>query len=476
MGIAQEGQVEFRSAPAGVARKLARAVRGAVLSPGDEGFTTECAGFNLVAAHRPALVVVAEGAADVRAAVRFAARHDLPVTVRSTGHGISAPADGGLLISVRRMDGVAVDPIARLARVEAGTPWHKVIRSAAAHGLAPLNGSSHLVGAVGYTLGGGLGLLARKYGYAADHVTRLEVVGADGDLRVVTRDQNASLFWALRGGKGNFGVVTAMEFELVPVTRLYGGGLFYDGEDSGDVLHTWRAWTRDLPEEMTSSVALLRLPDLPVVPALLRGRLVAHVRIAFQGSAAEGEQLIRPLRTVAPPVLDTVGDMPYTAVQEIHRDPTHPLPYHERSIVLRELDHQAVTRLLALAGPGSGCGELMVELRHLGGALGRPPAVPNAVGNRDGAFTLSTLTPAVPADPAAAEVADSEVLDGLAPWGTGGRYLNFLGGPATTGADQVRACYDTETYRRLADLKAVYDPRNLFRFNHNIVPGEGLSQ
>ncbi|MEC4019663.1 FAD-binding oxidoreductase [Streptomyces sp. H27-D2] len=474
MATGQESTVEFQPAPPAAVQELARQVRGAVLLPWDEDFAAECAGFNWSADHRPTFVIVAEGAADVRAAVRIAAAYDLPVTVQATGHGISAPADGGLLISTRRMNGVAVDPAARTARVEAGTPWHKVIRAAAAHGLAPLNGSSHLVGVVGYTLGGGLGLLARKYGYAADHVTRMELVTADGHCRTVTRDQHAALFWALRGGKGNFGIVTAMEFALMPVTRLYGGGLFFDGAAAGEVLRGWRDWTRELPEEMTTSLALLRLPDLPEVPDLLRDRLMVHVRIAYQGPVADGEKLVQPLRSITAPVLDTVADMPYTAVQDIHQDPTHPMPYHERSIVLRELDQRAVDRLTALAGPGSGCGDLMVELRLLGGALGRPAPVPNAVGNREGAYTLSTLSPAVPRG-SVADAGGSEVLDGMTPWGTGGRYLNFLGGPATAGSDYVRACYDADTYRRLAEIKAVHDPRNLFRFNHNIAPTEGLS-
>lgn len=434
---------------------------GELLFPGEPAYERELAGFNVIARHRPSLIVAAVTAGDVRAAVEFAARLDMPIGVQATGHGIAAPAQGGVLVSTRRMNSVAVDPIARIARVEAGAQWHQVIASAGFHGLAPLNGSSPLVGVVGYTLGGGLGPLGRLYGYAADHVTRIEIVTADGVLRTVSATEHGDLFWALRGGKGSFGIVTALEFELVPVRRLYGGGLYFPGELAPEVLRTWRAWTADLPEAMTSSLALLRLPDVPAVPEFLRGRLAVHVRIAFAGSEEHGERLVRPLRAIGPALVDSVRDMAYTDVAEIHEDPTEPMPYHERNIVLRDLDAVAVEEILALAGPEADCADLMVELRQLGGALSRPADVPNAVGNRDGAFTLSTLSP--PGAP-------DQVVRAMAPRGTGRRYLNFLAGPDT--AQAAAECFDAPTYARLARVKAGYDPRNLFRVGHTVVSGK----
>ncbi|MFD5556478.1 FAD-binding oxidoreductase [Streptomyces sp. NPDC127068] len=439
--------------------RLVLRVTGGVLLPGDTAYARELHGFNEIARHRPSLIVLARTPDDVRAAVEFADRQGLAVGVQATGHGIAAPEVGGVLVSTRRMSGVSVDPVTRTARVAAGARWQQVIAAAGVHGLAPLNGSSPSVGVVGYTLGGGLGPLGRRYGYAADHVTRIELVTADGVLRTASATRHPDLFWALRGGKGNFGIVTALDFALMPVRRIYGGGLHFPGELAPEALHVWREWVRRVPEEMTSSLALLRLPAAPAVPELFRGKAVVHLRICHAGDPRVGERLVRPLRAIGPALSDSVRDRPYTEVAEIHQDPTEPLPYHERNLVLRDLDRAAVEEILALAGPGADCADLMVELRQLGGALSRPAAVPNAVGNRDGEFTLSTLSP--PGSP-------DRVLAGMAARGTGGRYLNFLAGPDTV--DAVQDCFDAPTLARLRRVKASYDPRNLFRLGHALPP------
>ena len=195
-------------------------------------------------------------------------------------------------------------------------------------GLASLHGSSPSVGAIGYTAGGGIPLLAREYGFAADHVRAVELVTADGRLRRLTEDEDPDLFWAVRGGKGNFGVITAMEIGLVPRNRLYGGGLFFPGERAAEVLSSWREWSLTVPENMSTSLALLRLPPLPEVPEPLRQGLAIHVRIAYTGSAGEGEKLVAPLRSLGARVLDTVAEMPYAAVPSIHMDPPEPIPHY----------------------------------------------------------------------------------------------------------------------------------------------------
>lgn len=441
--------------------KLAQRLAGPVLGPGDEGYAAEVAGFNQVLAHRPAMVAGVRDAAEVRKAVTFAAESGMPIAVQATGHGPSAVAEGsGLLINTRRMTKVSIDPLARVARAEAGTQWHQVVEAAAAHGLAPLNGSSPLVGVVGYTLGGGLGLLSRAHGFAADQVTAIDVVTPDGRPRTATAEQNTDLFWALRGGKGNFGVVSAIEFTLMPVDRFYGGGLFFPGEFAGEVLEAWRTWTASVPEEMSSSLALLRMPDMEPIPQFLRGRLVVHIRIAHLGAGEEGERLVGPLRASAPVMVDTLAQMPYTRFADIHNDPAFPIPYNERSLMLRELGADAAKDLLALAGPGSNCTDIMVELRHMGGALGRPPAVASAIDHREAAFCLATLQLPGPRP--------ELVVDAMAHWGTGRSYLNFLAGTHT--AQLAEQGYGPATYARLGEIKARYDPDNLFRFNHNIVP------
>jgi FAD/FMN-containing dehydrogenase len=445
---------------------LAPALRGSLFLPGDAGYDDACAGYNLALTHRPMAVVEPSGVADVLAAVAFATRHELPVGVLNTGHGAAVPADGAVLVNLRRMRGVRVDPFAAVARVEAGTRWSDVIHEAAAFGLAPLSGSSPEVGVVGYTLGGGLGLLGRAFGYAADHVRSIDVVTRHGMLRQATPQQFADLFWALRGGKGNFGVVTSMEIDLFRVPRLYGGGLYFRGSTAAEVLSGYRRWVRTIPDELGSSIALTRFPWQPDLPEELRGRFVVHVRIAYPGPAADGEELVRPLRRIALPLLDTIVDRPYPTSAEIHRDPTEPFALTEASTCLRELDEDAADELVHLAGPDSTCPLRLVELRHLGGALARPPQVPNAVGNRDAGFLLYT---AGVADTADAAQYGQLVLDRMRPWSTGGTLPNFLGTADAT-PERVRAAYPPDDYRRLVQVKRAYDPENLFRITHNIPP------
>ncbi|WP_030170505.1 FAD-binding oxidoreductase [Spirillospora albida] len=434
-------------------KELASKVQGPVFVPGADGYDDERTGFQLAAPHRPAVIVGATCAEDVRAALEYAAAHDLPVAVQSTGHGLPVGSDEGLLISTRRMTGSRVADGA--ARVEAGVRWGQVVEEAASHGLAPLSGSHPGVGAVSFTLGGGVGLLSRKYGYAADHVRSMEVVTADAELRRVTPDTDPDLYWALLGGRANFGVVTSMEFGLVPVTRLYGGGLYFDADP--DVLETWRTWTPTVPDEMTSSIAIKHVPNAPMFPEPLRGRHVAHVRIAHAGDPAEGERLIAPFRALGPRLIDTVTDMPYTSGASIYSEPPGPLSSLTTSVALDGLSADTARAVVDVAGAA------IIEFRHLDGALARPPAVPNAVGNRDAKYLAGVLSPLdMPGDHGALHDRFRRMLGGR-------RLLNFLFGP-NANPDMVRAAYEPATYRRLARLKAAYDPSNLFRLNHNIPP------
>ena len=438
-----------------------QATTGPVFYPEDDGYDAERRGYNLSVEHHPAVIFGVADAGDVVTAVRYAAELGLPVAVQATGHGPCFPADEAVLISTARMDAIEVDTVSRTARFEAGVRSGDLVRAAAEHGLAPLNGSAPGVGAVSYHLGGGVGMLGRQFGYAVDHVRAMDVVTADGQLRRVTAEQGAELFWALRGGgKGYLGVVVAMEIDLHPVTRLRGGGMHFSAETTAQALHTYATWAATAPEDMGSSVLLIRMPDVPGVPEQMRGRYVSHVRFAFTGSAEDGERLVRTFRDIGP-LTDTVGEMPYRDVGTIHAEPTTPVAFHARNSMLRTLDAGAVETLLRHAGPAAGA-PYLVELRHLGGALSRPPVVPSALGRRDGQFCLYS---------GAVATGDEDVVflrrslahlhNAMAPWATGGACLNFLAGSDVSDA-QVRSAFLTSDLARLQDIKRRIDPTNTF--------------
>jgi hypothetical protein len=449
------------------AAALAAAVAGTVLLPGDAGYDEERAVFNLDHELEPAVIVVPESAADAQAAVTFASAQHRPVLVKTTGHQIVGTAHGAVVIATHRMNDVAIDAVGCTARVGAGATWAEVIAKAAKAGLAPLNGSNPTVGVSGYTLGGGLSpTLGRSHGYAADHVRWLEVVTADGELRHVDAESEPELFWALRGGKGNFGVVTALEFDLFPTPRLYGGAVYFPGERMADVLRAWTAWLPGTPETMISSFAVLRMPPLDELPEPMRGAFLVAVRIAYNGPTAEGERMIAPLRAVAPAVADTVADMPYTAVASIHSEPTSPLPYYERGIMLREFPTAAQDKLVELVGPDSGCTLVIAELRALGGAWDREPAVPNAVATRGLPYSLLGVAGG-PLEDEQLKESVAALLKGMEPWQGDRRLVNNL---APEEAADAAAIYGPKRYERLATVKKSYDPANMFRLNHNIAP------
>jgi FAD/FMN-containing dehydrogenase len=447
---------------------LRASVAGSVLLPGEARYDDERAVWNLNHELVPAVIVVPESAADIQAAISFAAGQRRPVLVKTTGHQIVGQAHGAVVIATRRMNDVAIDAVGRTARVGAGAIWSEVVEKAAEAGLAPLCGSNPTVGVSGYTLGGGLSpTLGRSHGYAADHVRSLDVVTADGEARHVDAESEPDLFWALRGGKGNFAVVTALEFDLFPVSRLYGGGIYFPGERTADVLRAWTAWHLGTPETMVTSFAVMRMPAMPEVPELLRGKFLVSVRIAYNGTAADGERMIEPLRAVAPAVLDTVRDMPYIEVASIHDEPTDPLPYYERGIMLREFPTQAQDKLIELVGPDADTDLVLAELRALGGAWDREPAVPNAVATRGLPYSLLGVSAGPLSQEQQLKRSVTELLDGMKPWQADRRYANNL---APDEAADAAAIYGPERYQRLASIKKTCDPTNMFRLNHNVRP------
>ena len=453
---------------------LAEQVKGPVFTPGEDGYGDETAAWNLAVGHRPLVAVGATSVADVQAAVRFAASLQLPIAVLATGHGSTISADGAVLINLRRMNDIRIDAPAQRATVGAAVEMQSLVDAAAAAGLAPLAGSSPNVGVVGYTLGGGLSpALGRAYGFAADHVTAAQIVTADGEVRQIDADTEPDLFWAICGGKGNFGVITALTFGLVRVARLYCGGLYFAGEHAAAVADAYRRVVAKATDDLSVSIVFLRMPDVEFVPEPLRNRFVVHVRVAYLGSAPDGEQLIKDLRQTAPAMIDTVAEMPFNAVTAIHADPLEPLPVYEASALLRDFPEAAAAALLAVAGPGIDTPVLAIEIRHLGGALGRPGPVPSAVGHRDARFQLFVGAVGAPDMLETFRAPLEEVQRALAPWSTGGHAVNFLGN-FDIGPGDAESAYEPETYARLRDVKSSFDPDNLFRINHNIPPRRAL--
>jgi FAD/FMN-containing dehydrogenase len=434
---------------------LRTAVAGDVFIPGEVGYDEARQAWNLTIDERPAVVVMAESAADVVQAVRFARFRGMRIAPQGTGHGSEPlePLQGAMLLRTVRMCGVRINPAARIARAEAGALWQDVTVPAGQHGLAALAGSSPDVGVTGYTLGGGMGWLARRYGLAANSVTAAEIVTPDGRLRRADADHEPDLLWAVKGGGGSVGVVTALEMRLYPVRELYAGALFFPIQRAAEVLHAWRAWTGTVPDEVTSLSRILRLPPLPEVPEPLRGRAFALVEAAYLGDAGAGAELIGPLRRLGPE-LDTFAMIPAPALQQLHMDPGQPVPAQGDGALLADFPAAAIDALIAVAGPDADTPLASIEVRHLGGALARPAPDGGALAEIDAKYGMFaagfTSTPELAATVRGHAQA---VKDALAAWHASYDYYNFEETPAAASAVLPPA-----SYRRLQKIKASYDP------------------
>ena len=423
---------------------------GTVAVPGDKAYDALVSPWNLAVPVRPAAVLAAFDAQDVVDAVQFAARHGLRVTPQATGHGPIAALTTELLVTTKELDEVTLHPEEGWARVGAGVKWLAVVEAAAPYGLAPLSGSITDVGIVGYTTGGGLGPMARTHGLAIDKVRAIEVVTGDGVLRRVTPTEHPELFFALRGGKGMLGIITAIEFDLVQQPRFYGGSTWFDGADAPAVIEAWRAWSDELPEEGTTSFALFQLPDMEGVPPMLAGRLTLSVRFVWTGSAEDGERWFAAMRAAAPVILDDVADKPYAAIDSVHTDPLDPTPAFEAADVLTDFPAEAAEALLALTGPGVASPQILVEVRQLGGAYARPGEHPSAFASRAAAYSL--LLVGISEIPGV-EDHSAAVLEAMAPWVGGHRLPNFTFTP-----EEYVEAYDEVTLARLRRARRTYDP------------------
>jgi len=441
---------------------------GTVVLPGDQRFDSARRAWNLAVDQRPAAVIFPESAAGVAAAIGYAARRGLRVAAQGTGHnaGPLGPLSDTVLLRTDRMRGIRIDPVARTARAEAGVVWLDVVQAAAQQGLAALAGSSPDVGVTGYTLGGGLSFLGRKYGLAASNVLAAEVVLADGRLVRADAEHETDLFWALRGGGGSFGVVTALEFRLFPVTEGCAGALWYPIERASEVLHTWADLTRgQVPDELTTIGRFLNFPPIEQIPEPVRGKSFVIVEAYHVGDPAQADALLAPLRALGP-VNDTITSVPMPAFSHLHMDPEQPVPGTGGGIMIDQLPSEAVDAIVQIAGAGAAFPLLSVEVRHLGGEFARSRPGNGALACLDARYILfaASLTP-VPELVAPVTAQVEAVKGALAPWAARQMYLNF----AET--QRPEAPFWTEhAYQRLRQIKANVDSGDMIRSNHPIPP------
>jgi FAD/FMN-containing dehydrogenase len=432
---------------------------------GDANYDEARTAWNLTVDQRPAAVAVPRDAQEVVAAVLYAQHEGLRVAAQGTGHNAAPLGDlsDTLLIKTHLMRGVEIDPENRIARVEAGALWGDVVGPAGEHGLAALAGSSHDVGVVGYSLGGGISFLARRYGLSANRIIAADVVTAEGDLVRADRSTNQDLFWAIRGGGGAFGVITALEIELIDLPTVYAGAAFFPIERASEVLHAWRELTRKVDDRTTSIGRILRVPPFPEIPEPFRGREFAMVEVIHIGDQSSGEEVVKALRELEPEI-DTYGLIPTEALIHLHMDPPGPVPGKgEHHVAMQSLAPEAIDAFVAANGAGSGSQILTAEIRHIGGAVARPDASHGAA-HIDAEYISFAASMAVTPEMAAKAEEDLGRLDAaLEPFGDARRYLNFT----ETGADPAEF-YEKETLARLRRVKATVDPDGMFRSNHPI--------
>jgi FAD/FMN-containing dehydrogenase len=449
---------------------LRDALRGPVLAPGDDGYDAARTIWNARLSSRPAAVAQCTGTADVRAAVDIARENDLPLCVKSSGHSYAgqSAAEDALVIDLSAMTGVRVDPDTKTARVQAGAIWGDFDHEAQAFGLATPGATSSTVGVAGCTLGGGTGHLARKYGLSLDNLISADVVTADGSLVHASGEKNEDLFWGLRGGGGNFGVVTSFEFQLHEVgPEVLAGQILHPMADAAEGLRVYRDFMADAPDEVQAYAFFLHVPPIPAVPDEYHGQTALDFLVTYAGDPATGEEVLRPLRTFGDPILDGVRPQPYTALQQaLDEGVPKGQRWDSKAHYLDALSEEAIDIVVdhvdPLPGPFS-----VVYFEPMGGAIGRVAPTATAFPHREAAYGFHILTGWPDADQ------DAEIMDwtrdfhaAMAPYANGGVYVNLLGADEQ---DRVASAYG-DNYDRLVQVKSEWDPENLFRGNHNVEP------
>jgi FAD/FMN-containing dehydrogenase len=448
--------------------------RGRLIDAYDPDYDTARAVWNGAIDRRPQLIARCVGAGDVVAAVRFARDHDLPIAIRGGGHNVAGTAvcDGGVVIDLSAMRAVRVDPAVRRAWVQGGALWGDVDRETQAHGLATTGGIVSHTGVAGLTLGGGVGWLMRKHGLTVDNLLAADVVTADGARLRASVDEHPDLYWALRGGGGNFGVVTSFEFRLHPVgPTLLAGPIFWDASDAAEVLRFYRDFIREAPDELGTVVRFGAAPPLPVVPAELHWRPVVMVGICYAGPIEAGERTLRPLRACRRPLLDLLGPAPYTGFQSaLDSTVVHGWNYYWKSTHLPELRDDLIDVMVEHAFSSSSP-RSYVAMFHLKGAVSRVADGETAFGNRLASHAVTLDGVWRPGE----DFGDRDTawarkfFAALARFREG-VYVNFIGGDEYPG--RVREAYGDSVYARLVEVKTTYDPDNVFHHNQNIVPAK----
>jgi FAD/FMN-containing dehydrogenase len=447
--------------------------RGELVLPSDEAYERARRVWNAAIDKRPALIARCSGTVDVVRAVELAREHELTLAVRGGGHNVAGhgTCDGGIVVDLSLMRGVDLDLGRRTVRVQAGATWGDVDHETQAFGLATTGGLVSTTGVAGFTLGGGFGWLMRKHGLTCDNLLSAELVTAGGRILRASVDENADLFWALRGGGGNFGIVTSFEFRLHPVGPIVtAGAIFFPGEAAGDILRFYRGWADELPDELTTVVNLATAPAAPFLPAEVHGKRVAIVSGCYAGDPEEGARALRALKSFGTSIADLIGPMPYTEMQGLVDGQWGP-GFHNyfKSCWLPRLDEAAIETLLG-AHERAASPDTKIQLYHFGGAVARVGRDETAFGRRDAPYLLNIAARWQDPDQTEPHVAWArELHEAMSPFATGGVYVNFLG---EEGQDRVRAAYGEHTYERLVALKRRYDPTNLLRVNQNIPPAQ----
>lgn len=438
-----------------------------VLKPESDGYARNCGAFNVLLSQEPAAIVTPRSAADVVDAVDYAKAEGLRIGGQRTGHAAEPLGDLGdtLLVRTVALNTVSIDPERRIARVGAGALWGDIVPRASTQGLAACHGSSPTVGIVGYSLGGGVGWYGREHGLQCNRVTAVELVDAEGTERRVDAGADPELFWALRGAGGDFGIVTALEFELLPITEVFAGALFFPTERAAEVMHAWHEFIATAPDQVTSLARVMNFPPLDEIPEPLRGGSFAIVEAVALLGEDEAAEVLAPLRGLGP-LMDTFATQPPTGIVDLHMDPPEPSPYTGQGMLLGDLPSEAIDALLGAVGPDSGTKLLSVEVRHNGGAMGRGGEGHGAMNALPGSFLLFGVN--IIPEPAA--MAPSRqwlgaMKDAMQPWDAG-RYLNF-----SDEDEDIAVAFPPETVERLRAAKAKYDSENLFHANHPVVSG-----